>query len=697
MAAPDCLILHGNTVTVILELVPGEVPLWRYWGPRIPDGVMPPAPLRVHRPPTSFAPDHDQPLSLFPTFGNSWFGNSALLADQDGANFSHIFKVLDIIHEGASSKATIRLVTPTGSTMLSIALHMDPASDVLTVSTSVTNLGALPMSVHWLAAATLPLPPDCVLVRSFTGRHNDEFVPIEDPLSRSGWHRDNVRGLTSHDSFPGAVVLTAASTDTAGLTFGAQLGWSGNHRQRIGWCDDGRYAWQFGEWLAPGEVQLAPGATLAAPDVLATLSVEGTSGVARNFHAAIRARSDWPGGAMRPRPVHINTWEALYFAHDHAALVDLADSAAALGIERFVLDDGWFHGRADDRSSLGDWWPDAGKYPAGLGPLAHHVVAQGMTFGLWVEPEMVNPDSDLFRAHPDWVLGLADRPAVTARNQLVLDMARSEVADHLFACLDGLLTGLPITYLKWDHNRDLIHAAGPDGRARYRRQVLATYALMDRLRARHPDVEIEACAGGGGRIDAGIARRTHRFWTSDNIDAVSRLSIQQGFLQFMPPERMGAHVGAAPAHATGRSQSLHFRAAVALAGHFGVELDVRTLDAKARRHLADWIARYKSLRDTLHTGAFWQGQGADNLVWQAYGDADLLIMFLHRSVPPHYRHPAPLALPMLDPARDYQVERIDGAAGMADRMSGAWLTSAGLATPPLRAERSAIFRVEAVR
>ena len=259
----------------------------------------------------------------------------------------------------------------------------------------------------------------------------------------------------------------------------------------------------------------------------------------------------------------------------------------------------------------------------------------------------VNPDSALFRAHPEWALQVAGRPLVTARNQLVLDLGRDDVRDHLFAMLDTLLRTLPIAYLKWDHNRDLAPAGGADGRAGYHAQVAGAYALIDRLRAAHPAVEIEACAGGGGRSDAGIATRTHRFWTSDCIDAVSRVEMQRGFLAFLPPEMMGAHVGASPAHSTGRSQSMAFRAAVALPGHFGVELDPATIDAADAEILRDGIARYKALRDRLHGSAVWLGDGPDGIVWQLHGRPGAMLLFVTRIEPTGLRHPPAIALPPL--------------------------------------------------
>ncbi len=670
------IVLHGRASSLVLEAAPGEAPLWRYWGPRLPDAALPAAPLRETRPTPTFTVQFDQPLSLLPGLGQGWFGEPALKAHRAGRDWTVQATACTVRQE--PGRAEITLTDTVARIELAISLALDPASDVLTVSTTLTNRGESALDVQWLAAAVLPLPDHAQRVRSFTGRHNSEFVAIEDALTRSQWRRENRRGLTSHDCFPGAVVLADR------CAFGAQLAWSGNHRQLIDWCDDGRWQWQLGEVLMPGEVRLAPGEVLTTPEVLATCAADA-NGVAQNFHAAIRARMDWPGGAMRPRPVHLNTWEGFYFDHDEAALKDLAEAAAKAGIERFVLDDGWFHRRNDDTTSLGDWWPDDAKYPDGLGPLAAHVTALGMEFGLWVEPEMVNPDSELYREHPDWALQVAGRPLITARNQLVLDLGRAEVRDYLFERLAGLLAELPIGYLKWDHNRDLT-AAGE--RPSYRAQALGTYDLLARLRAAFPAVEIEACAGGGGRIDAGIARYTHRFWTSDNIDAVSRVAIQRGFLQFFPPELMGSHVGAAPAHATGRIQKMSFRNHVALPGHFGVELDLRLLNERDLARLGEGIARYKALRGRLHAGQVWQGEGADGLLWQAHGSTAELILLITRIEPQQQRHAPGLRLPMLDPARHY---RIGDAVH-----HGAWLMEHGLDLPPLRAESGLVLELTAL-
>jgi len=693
---PDWIILHSDGVSLILEGVPGGTPLWRYWGPRLPDGVTPGLSLPQTRETPSFSLDHPVHFPLFPGFGLGWFGQSGLLAHSGGRHFAFAPQRCDVAWIRSGEAIRIDLADDVSRVGVSITLDLDPVSDVLTVRTAVTNRGDRTLHIHHLAAACLPLPDDAQSVRHHGGRHNGEFLATEDRLGLGQWRRENRHGLTSHEAFPGAVVTTSGATENAGLAYGAQLGWSGNHVQSIEALDDGRFQWQLGEWLAPGEVALEPGETFASPDVLATCSTQGWGGVARNFHASVRQLVTWPGGTMAPRPVHLNTWEGFYFDHDLDQLKALADAAAAAGIERYVLDDGWFAGRHDDSSSLGDWWPDAGKYPDGLAPLAEHVTGLGMEFGLWVEPEMVNPDSELYRAHPDWALQIAGRPVQTARNQLVLDLSRAEVSDYLFEAIAPLLDSLPIAYLKWDHNRDLVAAGGADGRARYHAQVVAAYALFDRFRAAFPMVEIEACAGGGGRIDAGIIRRTHRFWTSDCIDAVSRLHIQPGFLQYFPPELMGSHIGTAPAHSTGRSQSMDFRAAVACQGHLGVEFNLLTLDPADRARLSEWIAFYKANRHLLHARVF-SGTLPDGMRWHAAGREGEWLLFIIRETPMQLRHMPPVRLPFVATDAQYRVTPVGPAArGEAVTLDGGWLTQGGLPAPHMKGEEALIYRIEAL-
>ncbi|MFN7163659.1 MAG: alpha-galactosidase [Hyphomonas sp.] len=688
-------VVHGRASSLVLEAVPGGAPLWRYWGPRLPDGTHPEAALGETRPLPTFALDRDVALSVFPLIGEGWFGQSALLAHRAGADWAQGVTAAEVRREGEA--LAVRLTDAVAGLEAEVRIALDPETDVLTCSTRLTNTGVGLLDVQWLAAATLPLPPETRRMHFYNGRHQAEFGPQTQELTRSLWRRENRRGLTSHDAPP-----TGFAETGAGHVYAAHLAWSGNSVQQAEWLDDGRYLWQFGEWLAPGEVRLRPREAVQTPELIATFSAEGRNGAMQNFHAAIRKRMTWPGGAMRPRPVQINTWEGFYFNHDMAGMTALADEAARLGIERFVLDDGWFEGRKDDKAALGDWTPDKAKYPDGLEPLAAHVTSLGMEFGLWVEPEMINPDSELARAHPEWILTGAGRPILTGRNQMLLDLTQTGVTEYLYDVLAGLLRSLPISYIKWDHNREIV-AGGP--RANYRRQVQSTYALMGRLRMDFPDVEIEACAAGGGRIDAGILQYTHRFWTSDSLDAVQRVAMQREFLRVFPPEVMGSHVGTAPAHSTRRRQSLDFRAGVALAGHFGVELDPLKLDAKDKARLADWIETHKALRDRLHSGRVWLGEAGDGVVWQAHGEARDLVLLLYRVEPTAQRHMPLVRLPMLED-RPYTVTRLDHTrtyqtASLVEAMrngvgvSGAWLRESGLTMPAISAETVAIFRIVA--
>ncbi|WP_230769990.1 alpha-galactosidase [Sphingomonas sp. Leaf4] len=696
--------LHAGDACVVIEQRGVLPPVWRWWGPRVGTDRLPP--IADVRPPASFSLDVDQPLPVVPARGTGWFGPAALDAHRAGRSFAHWFETQSV--EADDDAITVTLVDRIAR--ITIVQRIARTDGALVLSASVVNDGDDLLDIAWLAAGTLPLPADCAAIHSFTGRHNAEFVPHAEAMPAHGWVRENRRGLTGHAGPPGLFVTGPAAGWHAGRVHGAQLAWSGNHRLAIERDDDGVWVLQMGEALAPGEVRLAPGERHDSPEMLAVCSADGINGAIHGFHAAVRARAPWPAAGAPPRPVHVNSWEGFYFDHDEAALMALADRSAALGVERFVLDDGWFTGRDDDTAALGDWTTDPVKYPRGLKPLADHVVALGMEFGLWVEPEMVNPDSDLARAHPDWALQVAGVPRLTSRNQWVLDLGRPAVRDYLFDAIDRLLRDLPIAYLKWDHNRDLAPAGGADGRAGYHAQVLGAYALFDRLRVAHPAVEIEACAGGGGRIDAGIATRSHRFWTSDCIDAVSRVRMQRGFLHFLPPEMMGAHVGASLAHSTGRRQGMAFRAAVALPGHLGVELDPATIRDREAEILATAIARYKALRGRLHHGRLWLGEGADGLVWQLHGEPGDWLLSVTRTDPTTIRRPPAIPLPPLNGAGAVRVRLIDLASedghpppdaplfaamrGEGVAFDGDWLAQAGLPMPAMKAESVALFALE---
>lgn len=694
---PDRFVsLHSAQASLVLERCDAGAPLWRHLGARVdPDAL---APLAQMRTAASFSLDHDVPLCTAPVAGLGWFG-PASVAVRRGERA----EVLDFAAAQVDASAdaiVIRLEDAQQGVVLEQRFTCDPGGAIC-CDARLTNNGTSPFAVDWLASALVPLAADSAALVSWRGRHNAELVECREPMPEQAWVRETRRGISGHGGPPGVVVLAEGAGQHTGLVHALQLAWSGDSRLAVERDDEGFWLLSAGAVLQSGEVVLQPGDSYAAPQAILAVSTAGRNGASAQHHAAVRARLTWPGGQMRPRPVHLNSWEACYFDHDEARIGALAEAAAAIGIERFVLDDGWFKGRGDDGAGLGDWTCDPEKYPDGLAPLAEKVRSLGMEFGLWVEPEMVNPDSDLYRAHPDWALQTAGRAQPTARNQLVLNLALPEVRDHLFGALDALLRGVPIAYLKWDHNRDLAPAGGAA-------QVDGTYDLLARLRAAHPAVEIEGCAGGGGRSDAGMASYVHRFWTSDNIDAVSRVAMQRGFLAFLPPEMMGSHVGASPAHATGRTQTLGFRAGVAMAGHFGVELDPRKLDTDDRAELADWIAFHKHWRHLLHGGETWLGESADGLVWQAAGQASEFLLFAMRTAPPLDRRPQPLRLPFLANCQNVtlQLLRIGGgrrghalpSAPLFDAMrdapqafTGSWLAQAGLPLPPLGAETVAVF------
>ena len=453
---------------------------------------------------------------------------------------------------------------------------------------TLTNTGTDPFVVDGLEVV-FPLDERLTEILDFTGRWGYEHAPQRRPLSDGLWLRENRRGKTGHDSAMVTVVGTPGFDFDRGAVLALHVAWSGNSVHRVERSAATPATLGGGELLLAGEVVLDGGQSYSTPWVHLVAATDGLDGVAAAFHRHQRSLPSHPGS---PRPVNLNVWEAVYFDHDLPRLLELADLAAGLGVERYVLDDGWFRHRRGDSAGLGDWYVDEDVWPRGLAPLIDRVRANGMRFGLWFEPEMVNPDSDLFRAHPDWVLSARGRLPVLQRSQLVLDLSRPEVGQYLLERIDSVLSEYDISYVKWDHNRDLLEAgSGPRaGGPAVHAHTLGFYALLDELRRRHPQVEWESCASGGGRTDLGILERVERIWTSDMTDALSRQSIQRWTGQLVAPEYLGAHVSTPVSHQTGRALPLQFRAATALFGHFGIEWDLTATDEADRAALAGWIA-----------------------------------------------------------------------------------------------------------
>ena len=540
---------------------------------------------------------------IFPSHAAGCEARPGLLGSRsDGSDFAPRWTTEDIQREVINEVDTV-YVTATdvhaGLTLITeIALD-----DALRISATLKNVGTSEYRLEGLAIS-LPVPDYAAELRTLGGRWTAEFGLTTHDWVSGTLSAENRRGRTSHESVPLVIAGERGCGEWRGEVWAAHLAWSGNHRWLAERTVDGKRHLQLGELLHPGEVVLGPGETYRTPEVIAVYSPSGLTPASWGFHRHLRARPQHP---RSPRPVTFNSWEATYFDHDLDKLTDLAHRAAALGVERFVLDDGWFGGRRDDRAGLGDWWVSPEAHPDGLGPLIGIVHQLGMQFGIWVEPEMANPDSELLRAHPDWAL-IDDRyEPVMWRNQLVVDLTQPAVFAHVKEALNSLLADHQIDFVKWDMNRPHVQAATTNRSPGTHLQTLAVYRLLDELRAVHPTVEFESCASGGGRIDAEILRRTERVWTSDNNDPLARQHIQHGASILIPPEVMGAHIGPRRAHTTGRVTNIELRAITAVFGHLGIEADLLKWDEEELNTVRSAITWYRTHRELLHHGDLVRG------------------------------------------------------------------------------------------
>ena len=606
----------------------------------------------------------DVPLAAaqyLPTGGMGNFGWPAVQGHRNGTQFILEPNEWNVINgedtltlEGLDSIAEIKLI-----------LHFKLAATLI-MHCELINIGKTPYNLDRCMAGTVLIAGGAETITSYRGKWGQEFQEIHEPAGDALWLLESRKGRTSHDRYPAIMVK-----DFAGGHHTVHLGWSGNHCITVDRLDDGQSLIHTGELFEPGEMILDVDETYTSPKAYYTCEplgyVADLADTATAFHETLRKQVlTWPNGKMKPRPVLLNTWEGNYFNHDVERLMQQATIAAEVGIERFVLDDGWFGKRDDDTSSLGDWFIDKRKYPDGLKPLIDHVVSLGMEFGLWFEPEMVNQNSDLFRAHPDWTLQVKGRPLLESRHQHVLDLTRIEVTDYLFNCMHDVLKSNNIAYIKWDMNRDLTHAAGADGRAKTHAQTRAVYALMNRVRVAHPNVEIESCASGGGRADYGVLEHSHRVWVSDCTDPLERLEIQRGARRFLVPEIMGCHISASPNHQTRRIHTLAFRAIVAFFGHLGVELDPSQLSPEMREELRGWIALHKSLRHIMHSpeatsfdlpvvdGRYIFGV----VLHDKNSRPEHMIVAVAQGPHPKREQPAPLRLPIHNVKRNFTIKEI---------------------------------------
>ena len=548
----------------------------------------------------------DVPLSLSPCLGNGFTGSPGLDIFNQSDAWS-VGAILTNVDTSTPNSVVFTSYDSHRSIEIQHRLDMNVDTDVISATTTITNLADDVLNINHCATPTISLPDHITKILSFEGRWSLEFQQTSIDLFLGAYLRENRKGKTSHDNFPGVVLHSENANEEYGDAYAFHLGWSGNHRTRVELLPEQRTYIQMGELLGNGEIVLAKAQSYKTPTLFMSFSADGFGQLSHQFHQFVRREILQPKIVNTPRPVHYNTWEGIYFEHDIETLKSLADTVAEVGAERFVLDDGWFKYRRHDKAGLGDWEVDTGIYPDGLFPIIEHVENLGMEFGIWFEPEMVNPDSDLYREHPEWVLSTQGNPQIGFRNQLVLDMTRPEVIEYLFAQINAVLNEYPsIKYIKWDMNRDINHTGDQFGVSAIHKQTIAVYDLIKRIKAAQPHVDIESCSSGGARIDFGVLGCTDRFWTSDSNDAIDRLKIQRGFSFFFPPEIMGSHVGPKDCHITGKRISLDMRIAVAMFGSMGMEMDPRELTSDDKVQLKHALQIYKDNRDIIHTGRLYR-------------------------------------------------------------------------------------------
>lgn len=560
-----------------------------------------------------------------------------------------------------------------------------PEYDAVLRSARFENRGSEALTLDRAMSCSLDLPYRGQELLYLRGAWAKERIPQHIAVEPGCHAIGSTRGISSHQYSPFLALLSPDATEHSGEVWGCALIYSGSFLAEIerDYCDTLRL--NLGIHPDTFRWQLAPGEIFDTPETVMFYSPEGLEGFSDRSHRFIRDRILPPAFRERERPILFNNWEATYFDFDEERLQGLADTASELGIELFVVDDGWFGERNSDAASLGDWQVNRRKLPGGLGGIGEYARERGMQFGLWVEPEMVSRESELFRRHPDWCLHLPGRQAPESRRQLVLDLTRREVREHLIRTFDELLDSAPISYVKWDMNRPLAGAASPAlpphrrGEVHHR-YVLGLYEVMEAITSAHPDILFEGCAGGGGRFDMGMLYYMPQYWTSDNTDATDRLSIQYGTSIVFPPVTIGAHVSAVPNHQTGRSVPLDFRGNTAMSGNLGYEMEIDALSQQERADIARQIAFYKEHRRLIQFGRFirllspFEGEGAAWMFVDEQQSGALVFWFLaHREANRMRRR---LLLRGLD------LQRVYAEVESGRRCRGDELMHRGLLLPP---------------
>lgn len=476
-------------------------------------------------------------------------------------------------------------------------------ADVITRSAVIRNIGTETVTIEKAAAACLDFVSGNYDVIRFYGKHAFERNPERTALGHGTIAFGSRRGTSSHQYNPAVILAEQGTTEDAGNCYGMLMVYSGNFS-----CEAERDQYNQTRLLMGLNDELfsyplAAGDTFTVPEVILSYSQNGLSALSQQYHNCIRNHVCRSKYVHMSRPVLINSWEAAYFDFTGETIVNLAKEAASLGIDMVVMDDGWFGKRDDDNSSLGDWYVNEKKLGGSLSELIRRVHEQGVKFGIWIEPEMVNEDSDLYRAHPDWAIQIPGRKPIRSRNQLLLDFSRKEVRDQVFEQICAVLDQGEIDYVKWDMNRSMADVYAGNLTYDY---VLGVYDFMERLTSRYPDMLLEGCSGGGGRFDAGMLYYSPQIWCSDNTDAINRTRIQYGTSFFYPVSAVGAHVSAVPNHQTGRVTSFHTRGVTAMAGTFGYELNPALLSDEEKQQIREQIASYKKYERLINDGTYWR-------------------------------------------------------------------------------------------
>ncbi|MEI2777817.1 MAG: alpha-galactosidase [Tetrasphaera sp.] len=686
--------LQGDDVSLLLDLSEGRLPIVLHWGRLLDDlDVRQASTIRSADFPPIGPNSVDVPvrISVLPEHHTGYIGRPGVSGSRSGLAWSPAFTTttvhLDGIDVGEWAESgpallAIAALDPEAGLHLDLDIELLP-SGLIRSRATLTNTDPQPYAVENVSLA-FPVPAHASELLDFAGRWGREKAPQRLPLGRGIHLREGRKGRTGADS---ATILHAGTPGFGfehGEIWSVHTAWSGNHVHYAEATFDEHRVIGGGELLLPGEIRLEQGEAYTTPWVYGNYAV-GLDAQAHRFHCFLRARRR-PVGPHRP--VTLNVWEAVYFAHDTDRLIDLAERAAALGVERYVLDDGWFGSRRDDYSGLGDWVVSQEAWPDGLHPLTDKVAELGMQFGLWFEPEMVNPDSDVARAYPEWIMSARRDWPVESRHQQVLNLAIPAAYAHVRDQILAILAEYPISYIKWDHNRDLIEAGDQTqgGRPAVHAQTTAIYRLLDEIRAEHPDLEIESCSSGGARVDLGVLQHIDRVWVSDCIDPLERQAMLRWTTQLLAPEFLGSHIASGRSHTTGRVHDLNFRAATALFGHLGIEWDLAQASDRALGELRAWIGFYKENRELLLTGDLVRidDPGDGFLAHGVVAPDKSRALFAYVAVANPLADPGPaLRLRGLDPHQTYAVRPVLVGGAPSGLVAPLWWGGAAEADEPL--------------